>query len=156
MERQKFENKLKLVRSYEQCLHFYWSSCTLKPRTCDQVFLDKFLGNFTCSCVQRTRFFPQVFLNKCYLPVCTTGQIFLGGNSTNVKTGELFHDVDFNYLSSFPSRPYTHEQVFLVQKLVWSAFQEDSLLRKNVSRTHKRMKLVKENLVVCMGFNIWA
>ena len=44
---------------------------TLKPRTDDQVFLDKFLGSFTCSCVQWTSFSPRAFLDKFYLLVCT-------------------------------------------------------------------------------------
>ena len=54
-------------------------------------------------------------------------------------------------------------QVFLVDHTdtnkfslfkIWSAFQEDSLLRKNVCRAHERIRLVKKNLVVCMGFTL--
>ena len=42
-----------------------------KARTHNKVFLDKFLGSFTCSCVQWTSFFPQLFLDKFCLIVCT-------------------------------------------------------------------------------------
>ena len=41
----------------------------IKGRTHDQVFLDKFLGSFTCSCVQWTSFSPQLFLDKFCLLV---------------------------------------------------------------------------------------
>ena len=105
------------------------------PRTDDQVFLDKFFGSFTCSYVQWTSFFPQVFPYKFYFLVCTAGQVFLDGNDRpNLKTVRLSHDVDFNYmyLSSFPCRPYTRT-IFLVQKQAWTAFEQGSLSRKNLS-----------------------
>ena len=43
----------------------------VKPPTDEQVFLDKFLDEFTYPYVQRTSFPRQVFLDKLYLFVCT-------------------------------------------------------------------------------------
>jgi hypothetical protein len=55
-----------------------------------------------------------------------------------------------------PWRPYTHEQIFLVQKLAGMtqtdySFGTRLLAKKNMSifgRTHERIKLIKEILLV--------
>ena len=62
-------SQMNLSSLWESGRRFIWESqiqkivliLTLKPRTDDQVFLDKFLGSFPCSCVRWTSFFPNNF-----------------------------------------------------------------------------------------------
>ena len=84
-----------------------------KPTTHDQVFLDKFLVSFTCSCVQWTSFSHNlIFLDKFCLLVCRTGQVFL---DDDVRT---FAWMDKVFLAG-----RTHRTIFFVEKVAWPAFE---------------------------------
>ena len=147
-------------------LQFSFPPVVKKPRTEEKVFLDK----FTFSCVQSTSFPWQALLLVCtqstsfpwqaLLLVCTVNKFPLTSFVARVYSQQVSLDklccsieVFLVHLSSFPYRPYTHEQILLLQKLAWLTLEQDSLARKHFCqffcRKHEQIKLVKENLLVC-------
>ena len=83
----------------------------LNSRTHNQFFLDKFLGSFTCSCVQWTGF-PRTFSSTSFICSCVRPD----KSSLTLKMSEQWRNVQFLVQFSLPA-VYTYERFSLVQKL---------------------------------------
>ena len=112
-----------------------------EPRTPDQVFLDKFLGNFTCSCVQWTSFFRKFSFTSfiCSWVVCTTGQVFLDDDARS----EQWRNAQF--IVQFPLLAVNTNNCSCLKAGVtnfWITLLVKEKLSVNLWCTHEKIKLL--------------
>ena len=110
---------------------------SVQLRTYDQVFLDKFFGSFTSSCVQWTGFSPASFPFTLYLLVCTAGQVLSGPYTRPSFPWQVFPWQVFSWqvfpwqVFEFPWQVFPWQVLFARVHGLWTSFWTTLFVRGN-------------------------